>query len=923
MDDATPRRIQRFEVLEMLGSGGMGEVFRARDPQLQRDVAIKLLKDVNATPMPELSADQTIDLRSSGSPSSDSLLTEARMMAKLSHANALPIYEVGLADGAVFLVMEHIDGCDLSVWLETPRTAAEIIDVFVQAARGLAAAHQHGIVHRDFKPQNVLIAKDGRVRVADFGLARLVMPSSGSMVRVGDRQGTPKYMAPELWAGGPATPESDVFALCTALEEALAEKEVAPELRALIRTGVSDDPGARPQLGELLAALEGRPALPRLRRRWIVGGALAVTLAAGAMLVISKRGASCGVAPATGWDATQREAVRASLQRALPPPAGREQIERILATFDSMHQANGDQWQATCKAADDGSTTDAQIVMRKSCVHRRAIELSALIDLYKDPPPKGDIGYFIERANVAEPEGCAELYAPAVEHHDAELAALYRRYMDTDRFPPGSARVQPLLDIARDAAAVGDKELAERATFNAAIFQGEGGKLDTSRETFDRAYQMAVELKSTRLQAQALGWRARNASMRGDSHEATALAKVALDLADNQAISPGTRARIYGQAAHAALERGDSTDALEKARKSLALQAQARRTPSFEVQVRIDEIRALLALEGRAPEAIKAAHSLVDFTKENYGDHSEYYGIALSTLGGTLEDDDPAGSLAAREESYKVLSAIATRTPTRVQTSRSDYANSLDRVGRFEEARKMFVEMLAASEHDEGLKAFLALTTARVGMTTCEVGRLDEGMPLLERGIELMANQYGPDHPYTQWGRQELAGFQLEIGALDAAERTIAAQDRSYRARADAHDQRVTLLQGTLMSELALLRGKAVQAEALARTSLAAWDELHGAPTARLDILMALADALLEQRKWKEAHDLIESARALAAKAREDTLAQLDIETAQFELGTGHKAEARAHAAAARKVLEHYPFERLSIKGADAVLKAK
>jgi eukaryotic-like serine/threonine-protein kinase len=127
-------RIQRFEVLDQLGSGGAGQVYRARDPELERDVAIKMLTVARAPS--ELSPHDTLDLRSNAPVSRDELLREARIMAQLSHPNVLPVYEVGLCDGQVFLVMEHIDGADLSAWLDQHRTTEAIIDVFLQAARG-------------------------------------------------------------------------------------------------------------------------------------------------------------------------------------------------------------------------------------------------------------------------------------------------------------------------------------------------------------------------------------------------------------------------------------------------------------------------------------------------------------------------------------------------------------------------------------------------------------------------------------------------------------------------------------------------------------------------------------------------------------------------------------------------------------------
>jgi serine/threonine protein kinase len=173
------------------------------------------------------------------------------MMAQLSHQNVLAVYEVGLADdGAVFVVMEHIDGSDLRAWLAQPRSVAAIQNVFApQAGRGLAAAHAAGDRPPRLRPDNVLIGADGRVRVADFGLSRL-STKPAALVRIDDGGGTPRYMAPELWRGSPATVASDVFAFCIAAADALAGEPVAPELvdRDLRERGVS------PRLRELLVA---------------------------------------------------------------------------------------------------------------------------------------------------------------------------------------------------------------------------------------------------------------------------------------------------------------------------------------------------------------------------------------------------------------------------------------------------------------------------------------------------------------------------------------------------------------------------------------------------------------------------------------------------------------------------------------------
>lgn len=217
-DERGPTRIARYEIVSLLGAGASGVVYRAFDPQLKRAVALKLLR-------PELHGDSPEQ--------SGRMLREAQAMARLSDPHVVAVYDVGLHEGTVYLVMEFIDGHTLSDWLRAqPRASSEILAVFADAARGLWAAHQKGLVHRDFKPENVLVARDGRARVTDFGLAR--QSESWLRERHPDEQastelyaptrglvGTPAYMAPELFEGGVASPASDQFALCVALFVAL------------------------------------------------------------------------------------------------------------------------------------------------------------------------------------------------------------------------------------------------------------------------------------------------------------------------------------------------------------------------------------------------------------------------------------------------------------------------------------------------------------------------------------------------------------------------------------------------------------------------------------------------------------------------------------------------------------------------------
>lgn len=219
-------RIGRFRILEMLGHGAMGQVYAAYDEELDRRVAVKVL-------LPSRSDDHGSRLR---------LMREALAQARLSHPNVVQIYEVGEHAGQIYVAMEYVRGRNVAEWLRVskdgPRPWEEVLAVFVSAGRGLAAAHRSGLVHRDFKPANVLIGDSGKVCVADFGLARLQGDDTFEVETDGDREpaprltpetltatgaivGTPAYMAPELFEGQRGDEASDQYAFCVALYEAL------------------------------------------------------------------------------------------------------------------------------------------------------------------------------------------------------------------------------------------------------------------------------------------------------------------------------------------------------------------------------------------------------------------------------------------------------------------------------------------------------------------------------------------------------------------------------------------------------------------------------------------------------------------------------------------------------------------------------
>ncbi|QSQ11887.1 protein kinase domain-containing protein [Myxococcus landrumensis] len=288
-------RLGPYVLRELLGVGGMGVVYAAEDPRLARRVAVKLLR-----PVPE---------RLEGE-SRARLSREAQAMARLSHPNVLPVFELGSSEGRDYLVMEWVEGTTLAGWLrEKERSWEEVLETFLAAGAGLAAAHREGLVHRDFKPSNVLVGKDGRARVMDFGLARrwrsgdhaahaaaTTSPTDDIeqtvLTREGAAPGTPAYMSPEQRQGLPVDARSDQFSFCVALYEALhgerpseararKSSKVPRHLQAALARGLASEPSARhPSMESLLQALAApSPAKSRWLGWGTVGLAMLVALA--------------------------------------------------------------------------------------------------------------------------------------------------------------------------------------------------------------------------------------------------------------------------------------------------------------------------------------------------------------------------------------------------------------------------------------------------------------------------------------------------------------------------------------------------------------------------------------------------------------------------------------------------------------------
>jgi tetratricopeptide (TPR) repeat protein/tRNA A-37 threonylcarbamoyl transferase component Bud32 len=429
-------RVDRYLLLRPIASGGMAVVYAAYDQELDRKLAIKFLRAEVRQPLD--------DAR---------LLREAQVMARLSHPNVVQLHDVGLYGDRVFLVMELVEGKTLRHWLaQGPHPRGKVLDVLVAAGRGLAAAHRAGVVHRDFKPENVLVGDDGRVRVMDFGLARARDPrlsgeqstelSGAGLTRPGMVMGTPGYMAPEQLGGGRGDARSDQFAFCCALYEALAgerpfagttleeytaslararavrplSRRVPARIRRAVSRGLSLEPAARfPSMDEALAALDVPwwQRVDRVDRR--VGAAVGAGLLALAAVVavgaaVGGTGEPCGDPEdelAGVWDEGRRAAVVDAVTRA----AGAERAAAAAADLDGLAGRWARTYAAVCEGG-GGQRPQAELAAARGCLDRRRADLLAAADLLSSPDPAVARRAVQLAAVPPGPESCADRYAP-------------------------------------------------------------------------------------------------------------------------------------------------------------------------------------------------------------------------------------------------------------------------------------------------------------------------------------------------------------------------------------------------------------------------------------------------------------------------------------------------------------------------------
>jgi eukaryotic-like serine/threonine-protein kinase len=698
-----------FRIDRRLGAGGMGIVYLARDTELERDVALKVHLDPTRPDALER------------------LQLEARTMAKLAHTNVLVVHEIGTFEGRLYVAMEYVDGGTALEWSrEQPRRWTEILDLYGAAARGLAAAHAVGIVHRDFKPENVLVGRDGRVRVADFGLARSFGEASGAP-RTDAIAGTPAYMAPEQFdPQSPVGPATDQWAFCVALWHALhrawpygtraawaLQPGDVPErprdaagparLRSVLRRGLAIDPAERhrdmPALCRALDDIRARRA--RRGRALVLGGAVSLAAGAGIAFGMTARTDACAMPdprPGVLWSQMRRETLEAAFVRA--SPLGAETWPLVSARVDDHF----DGWQRElASACRGGAREDQSSVM--ACFDRSLARVDGLLRAWERATPG-----LVEHA-VAH---LSELDVPASCHAVTGLEAVD---------------------------AEGRAELTEaRARLAEASARLRDGPFDGVEETVAAALAVADAWADEALRAQSLAV-----------------------LATHRARTGSNEARV---------------DALRDAYWA------ARRADDPGTAVQVASVLAwTLAIElGRVEQGLEwSGHARIEVER---GTVSPHLGGRLDTFEGIVR------AQLGRYEDAIALHRSAVETLRRYDrvfdAGRAEIAlaDALDRAGRTKEALEHYgfgLEVLREAIGPGHPDVADALTN--MGLALATLGRLEEATRAHQDAIALLERVHGPEHPDLLAPRMNLA---IALGAQERYDEAAAVLERTMGTAREA-----------------------------------------------------------------------------------------------------------------------------------------
>lgn len=708
--ESTPPTLERYALLEKLGEGSYGAVYSAWDPRLDRKVAIKVLHG-GAT---------------------EELEREARALAKLAHPNVVTVHDVGEAEQELFLAMEFVDGTPLSAMDTKALGWRGVITTYRQAAAGLAAAHEAGIVHRDFKPDNALLGTDGRVRVLDFGLARAGLSSpDGHGGAVATRSaGTPRYMAPEQHRGDAVDARTDQYCFCVALWEAVYAEPAFPQesldglrkakgtppepptstavparvARALQR-GLSPKPADRfPSMGALDAAL-GRTLAGHART---IGGIAIVGVALTAGVAFGQSEPACqgsDTLPERWTDATRSALSGAFASTGVP------YAESSGRTADAALDRWAKQWAAAredaCLDHERGVQSAQGLDLRTQCLDAQRHRFDAQLDVFLEADGSVVDNAVAAAAALPSPETCSDVEALRTAH-------------------PVPAEAGEAVASAQQAIARGQAEVEARRT------------------------DLAAEVVAPVLEACQSG----------------------------QLAHPPTCVEAGLVAANAASFAGKHKQALEGLRAA-AIDAQRAQLPeSF--------ARAAAGLTWELGEIDFAFDSALTWAAMG---HASIEGRAAPALRSTLLNcEGSVLSTAGRWDEaaavhQKRLEELEADSPLRMQTL-TNIANIDNQRGHIEAAERAYAEALeiGLSSYGATHPRVLLLRSNRGGLRA-KHGRAADALPDLIEALEGQRAVLGPEHPNVVATLTNLAIAQLSVGETEAALRNAREAKRIVRTQ--------------------------------------------------------------------------------------------------------------------------------------------
>ncbi|EPX61893.1 hypothetical protein D187_010512 [Cystobacter fuscus DSM 2262] len=890
----------RYTVLQVLGRGSMGVVVSAYDARLDRCVALKLLRRGTDAIHPQ----EDLEAR---------MVREAQAMARLSHPNVVAVYDVGtIEDGAIFIAMERVEGQTLRHWCEqAPRSWRDILTVYLGAGHGLAAAHEAGLVHRDFKPENVLVGRDERARVTDFGLARAETTSSSAetirdlslppgaldspLTMQGTLLGTPRYMAPELLRGEAADARSDVFAFCVALYEALhgqhpfagatqaesiqnqregrarpppMNSPVPAWVERPLMQGLRADPAQRPEsMRALVTALEDDPEVRRrLRRRVLAVAALMSTLSAlivGGVVMNSERRPRCarmerqlnGV-----WDSSVRKQVRRAFLNTRLSYA-EENFTRVAELLDGYTARWVKQRGEVCMATLATEQPPPVWVARGAeCLERRLGQLRVLTtEVLAHDLNAEQLAQATTAAQSLSPlEPCADIKALSATVPPPEDPALRARVeaLQTQMERLETLRLAGLYAKAMESGAEWLREVEQvdyphlqaQAYHQVARLKETVGKYADAEALARQAIPLAAKSKDLKLVAQAWTMLVKQVGWRQGRYPEAMGLMLALESAVECADDDETRADALNTQAVTYQRMGRYEEARQKHERALALRQKA-----------------------LGPE-----HPLVAASYNNLG-------IVLTEL----------GQLEEARDSYDRALQLRRKTQGKdhplVAQSYNNLGTVLAELGRHEEARDMYEHALAIRKKSLGLEhPDVASSLTNLGVALTELGRYSEALAIQESALALRRKLLGPQHPDLATPLTNLGGVLRKLQRYPEAsthlEHAIALREKTLGADHPDVAQALDEL-GQVLADM----GRHAQARAHYERALAIRQKaLRPGHPAIAASLTHLGELLVRMKRGTEALPLLERALTLSPEPRRAELRAL-LERAR-EGAPGNKA---------------------------------